>query len=178
MSKKLEFKLVVTDGENVILSKPLSYEAVSNIISNATDSEDNSDLFHVAAKHSASSVREYVAYKDNIDDETLSGLSTDSSISVLRNLVRSRKFKEQASFDQVTQLLGLDTEIAQSIASDIESFTDVDTGKLAQLVAQHSDPAVVASLAGNYGTPKKILKTLLSHSDPHVVSEAKARLDS
>ncbi len=178
MTKILEFKLIVSDGENTILSKSLSYESVSNIISNSTDCDENSELFDVAALHPASSVREYVAYKDNISDATLKKLSSDQSISVLRNLVRSRKFKEQANYDDVVRLIGLDIEIAQSIASDIEAFSEIDTGKLAQLIASHEDPSVVASLAGSYGTPKKVLKSLLGHPDPYVVSEAKGRLEN
>ena len=176
MTKNLIFKLVVTDGDEVVLDKSLSYEAISNVISNSNDCKENSDLFDIAASHPSSTVREYVAYKDNISDVTLKKLSTDSSINVLRNLVRSSKFKEQASFDEVVHLLELDIEIAQSIAGDIETFSEIDTGKLAQHIANHPDPSVVASLARNYGTPKKVLKALLGHNDPYVVSEARERL--
>lgn len=178
MSAKLEFKLVVTEDGVEVLSKVLSYDAVSNIVSNASDNKDNEDLFVVAARHPASNVREYVAYKDHMPDSAMKLLSTDKSISVLRNLVRSQKFKEHATIEELEKLLLLDTEIAQSIAGDIESFVEADTSKLAALVATHSDPSVVASLAGSYSTPKKILKTLLNHTDPYVVSEAKGRLDN
>jgi hypothetical protein len=177
MSGKLEFKLVVTEDGQEVLSKLLSYEAVSNIVSNASDNKDNEDLFLLAARHPAGNVREYVAYKDHMPDAAVKVLAADKSIGVLRNLVRSQKFKEHATIEELEKLLSLDTEIAQSIAGDIESYSEADTTKLAELVAAHSDPSVVASLAGSYSTPKKILKSLLKHSDPYVVSEAKGRLE-
>ena len=43
MSAKLEFKLVVTENGEEVLTKLLSYEAVSNIVSNASDNKDNED---------------------------------------------------------------------------------------------------------------------------------------
>lgn len=178
MSERLEFKFVVTENGEAVLSKTLSYDAVSSIVSNASDNRENEDLFLVAARHPASSVREYVAYKDHMPDAAMKLLSSDKSISVLRNLVRSQKFKEHATIEELEKLLALDTEIAQSIAGDIESFAEADTSRLAALVATHSDPSVVASLAGSYSTPKKILKTLLTHADPYVVSEAKSRLEN
>ena len=104
-------------------------------------------------------------------------LSKDTSIGVLRNLVRSNAFKENATQAQLEQLIKLDTEIAQSIAGNVEGYEQADVNKLATLLAANDDPSVVASLAQNYSTPKKILKTLTTHSDPYVASEAKARLD-
>ena len=68
MSGKLEFKLVVTENGEEVLSKLLSYEAVSNIVSNASDNKDNEDLFTLAASHPASTVRENVAYKDHMPE--------------------------------------------------------------------------------------------------------------
>jgi len=177
MSKKLVFKLVVTANGEEVLSKLLSYEAVSNIVSNASDNKDNEDLFTLAASHPASIVRENVAYKDRMPEAAVEILSSDKSISVLRNLVRSKKFKELATLDLLEKLLTLDSEIAQTIAGDIESYSEADSAKLVGIIATHSDPYVVASLAGSYSTPKKVLKTLLNHADPYVVSEAKGRLE-
>ncbi len=178
MSGKLEFKLVVLEDGQEVLSKLLPYEAVSNIVSNASDNKDNEDLFLLAARHPASSVREYVAYKDRLPDAAVKLLAADKSISVLRNLVRSKKFREHATIEELEKFLVLDTEIAQTIAGDIDSYSEADTTRLAEFVAAHSDPSVVAVLAGSYSTPKKILKSLLKHHDPYVVSEAKERLEN
>jgi len=177
MAKDLVFKLVVTENGKESYSANLSYEAVSNIVSSFPDKEESNDFFALAAQHQASSVRENLAYKDNLSSEVVELLSKDNSIGVLRNLVRSNAFKENATQAQLEQLIKLDTEIAQSIAGNVEAYEQADVNKLATLLAGNEDPSVVASLAQNYSTPKKILKTLTTHSDPYVASEAKARLD-
>ena len=177
MSGKLEFKLVVTEDGKEVFDKILSYEEVSNIISSASDHKDNENLFLIAARHPARSVRENVAYKDHIPEAVVRTLVADNSINVLRNLVRSQKFKELATIEELEKLLVLDSEIAQSIAGDVDSFAETDAITLAELVATHPDPSVVASLAEGYRTPKKILKSLLKHPDPYFAIAAKCRLE-
>jgi hypothetical protein len=177
MAKDLVFKLVISEAGKDTYTAKLSYEAVSNIVSNYSDNKESNDFFALAAQHAASTVRENVAYKDNLSADVVNVLSQDSSIAVLRNLARSSAFKENATQDLLDRLIKLDTEIAQTIASNVESFEQADVNKLAALLATHSDPSVVASLAQNYSTPKKVLKTLVNHPDPFVASEAKARLE-
>ena len=177
MTKNVVFKLVVLEDDKQVLSKNLSYEIVSNIVSNFPDNAENNDLFGLAARHPAAVVREYVAGKDTLSEETLNVLSADSSIAVLRNLVRTNAFKEHASAELIEKLVGTDIEIAQTVAGDIDSYQSADTGKLYSLFSSHNDPSVVATLAGGYNVPKKVLKNLINHPDPYVVSEAKVRLD-
>jgi hypothetical protein len=97
MSSKLVFKLVVEDGGKEVFAEPLSYETISNIASSYDDSKDSNKFFALAARHPASSVRENIAYKDNISKEILSLLTADKSLPVLRNLVRTEAFKKNAS---------------------------------------------------------------------------------
>ena len=177
MAKDLVFKLVVSNGGKEAYSANLSYEAVSSIASGFSDNSDSNDFFLLAAQHPASSVRENVAYKDQLSTEVVELLSKDNSIAVLRNLVRSSAFRSFATQELLEKLIQLDTEVAQSIANNVESFENGDVNKLSTLLANHEDPSVVVSLAQNYSTPKKILKTLSTHSDPYVASEAKARLE-
>ena len=178
MSKALEFSIVITENGNTVLTKPLSFEFVASIISNFDDNITNSDIFGLAAHHLASGVRENVAYKDAITEDTIQILAQDGAINVLRNLVRTSKFKELATLEQLERLMQRDPEIAISIAGDIDSYSNVDTTKLVDEILKNSDPSVTAALAGGYNTPKKILKSLLSHPDPYVVSQAKFRLDN
>jgi len=177
MSSKLVFKLVVEDGGKEVFSKPLSYETVASITSSYEDAEESKDFFALVAKHPASTVRENVAYKDKISEEILSLLMTDKSIPVLRNLVRTEAFKENASAADIERLIHLDVEIAQNIAGDIDSYQQADASKLCAIILSMEDPSILASLAGNYSTPKKVLKELVNHSDPYVASEAKKRLE-
>jgi hypothetical protein len=173
----IEFYVVaIQDGKETV-KKKLSYEAVSNMVSNASDGSENEDLFIVASKHPSSNVREQVAYKDKLSDEVVDLLSEDKSVAVLRNLVRSQKFKDTASTDKLKSLMSLDVEIAYNIAGDLESYSDADKDELSTFILQHSDPYVLGALAGSYSTPKKTLKLLLKNSDPYVAAQAKSRLD-
>lgn len=177
MSKNLTFKLVIEDGGKEVFSKPLSYEAVSNIASNYTDVDENNDFFVLAARHPASTVRENIAYKDKISSETLSILLTDKSLPVLRNLSRTESFKENASEADIDRLIQMDIEIAQNVAGDVDSYQQADASKIYAAILKMEDPSVAASVANNYSTPKKILKELLKHPDPYVALEAKRRLE-
>jgi hypothetical protein len=178
MSSKLVFKLVVEDSGKEVFSEALSYEAISNIASSYNDSKDSNNFFTLAARHPASSVRENIAYKDKISKETLSLLMADKSMPVLRNLVRTETFRKNASEEDIERLIHLDVEIAQNIAGDIDSYEQADAAKLCAMFLSMEDPSILASLAGNYNAPKKVLKELASNSDPYVALQAKNQLDS
>ena len=175
-SEKIEFKLVIEEDGKQIYSKILSYESVANITSNYDDSSENIYYFSLAAKHPASTVRENVAYKDTISEETVNQLSNDSSVSVLRNLVRTEGFREFATQDVIEKLVKLDFEIAQSVAHNVEQFQQAETTKLHAILMGLSDPSIFYALAGNCNTPKKILKELANHSDSYVSAAAKGSL--
>lgn len=177
MSDKLLFKIVIEDNGKQVYAQTLSYETMSSIVSNYEDDARSNDFFSLAAKHPASTVRENVACKDKISEEIVTELINDTSISVLRNLVRSDAFKEHASHDVVEKLVKFDHEIAQNVAGDIESYQQVNATKLLAVLVALPDPSISYSLAGNYNAPKKVLKELLNHSDPYVASEARRRLD-
>ena len=180
MKKDLVFKLVISDAGKDVFTLQLSYEAIANIVSSYSpenkDTKESNDFFALTAQHPASSVREHVAYNDNLSADVVNLLSQDSSIAVLRQLVKTSAFRENATEDLLDHLIKLDFEIAGSIASNVESFEHCDANKLAALLAAHTDPYVVVNLVQNYNTPKKVLKSLINHPDPYVASEAKARL--
>ena len=178
MSSNIKFTLQATNDGKEVFTAPLTYEALANIVSNYPDHIDSNDFFLLAARHPASTVRENVAYKDHLSVEAIDILAKDTSVAVLRNLVRSDAFREHATHEMLEKLISLDIETAQSIAGYIESFQEVDVVKLAELLAAHADPSVAGSLADNYSTPKKILKKLLTHPDPYVANAAKARLEN
>ncbi len=172
----MEYKLIVSNGKEVIHTSNLSYEALASVISSHPDTESSAELFEVMASHPAAYVRETVAYKDRLSHATVDILANDSSINVLRNLSRSAAFREHASFETVQKLLALDVEIAQNIANNLEGFEQCDMGKLATLLSEHQDLGVLAALAGTYNAPKKILKALAAHPDPYVAFQAKNTL--
>ena len=173
MSGKLEFKLVVTENDNEVLSKLLSYRQVEGIVFNAPDNKDSADMYAVAARHPASGVREAIASNQCLPESVVKALYADKSINVLRRLVWNARFKEMATLEQIEKLLGLDTEIAETIANNIQDFKGAGTEKLDELLVTHADPSVARNLASSYNTPEKLLKTLLTHADPGVAGAAK-----
>ena len=149
---------------------------VDNISNNWPDEESENDLFILMAQHPSSAVRQNIAYKDNISEEICELLSEDTSVGVLRNLVRSAAFKRFASESTIEKIIKTDVEVAQNVAGDVDSFQHADESKLAALLSENSDPQVLESLANNSSTPKKILKTLSNHPDPKIAGNAKISL--
>lgn len=178
MNSKVQFKLVITKDGKEEYSSNLSYDAVNNIVSSALDFEDNNDLFLLASQHPAASVREAVAYKENLSNEVVEILSQDKSIPVLRSLVRSNAFKNLASQELIERLISLDVEIAQNVANSYESYQDADPAKLIEIFTNHEDPSVVISLVQNYSLPKKVIKSFLDYPDQNIAMEAKMRLEN
>ena len=122
MSSNIKFTLQATDDGKEVFTAPLSYDALANIVSNYPDHDDSNELFLLAARHPAATVRENVAYKDHLSLEAIDILAKDTSVAVLRNLVRSSAFREHATHEMLEKLINLDIEIAQSIANYIDSF--------------------------------------------------------
>ncbi len=174
--KSYIYKLGVYEGDKEVYQGALSYEEMMSVISSCPDSPSNQALFEFAAFHPSSTVREYVASKDNLSSKTVEILSADKSINVLRSLVRSSSFKKLASDKLLVELIRLDFEIARNIADYYEQYEMADSSKLIAALLESTDPAVLTSLAGNYSTPKKIIKELANNSDPYVANTAKNRL--
>ena len=179
MSNNLTYKLVITDGKEEKYSSVLSYEDIAYFVDRGNiDANDSMELFRYAAQHPSASVRAYVAYKDSITEEIFQILANDSSIKVLRDLVRSDACKKYATLEHLLKYINLDHELAESIAGSIEDYEKAEVDELVKALIAHSDPSVTASLADNYRTPKKTLKTLTKHVDPHVANSAKRSLEN
>lgn len=177
MSKNLVYKISISDGKKEVYSSELSFSEVQDLISSADDSLQNEKLFELAASHPSEVVRENVAYKDNINQETWEILSEDTSVNVLRRLVNSDACKRNASQKQLEAWIKLDVEIAKNIAGYLDRYEEADIDQLARVLSEHQDTSVIAEIANNSDTPKRILKLLLKHRDPRVASNAKRSLE-
>ncbi len=177
MSKNLIYKLSISDGKKELYSSNLSFNEVADLISSADDSLINEKLFQCAASHPSETVRENVAHKDNINEETWEILSEDNSINVLRRLVNSDPCKRNASQNQLENWIKMDIEIARNIANNLDRYENVDIDALAKILSEHSDPSVVAEIASNSSIPKKYLKNLTKNIDPQVANNANRSLE-
>ena len=172
MPTNITFKLVITEDGNEVFSTPLTYEAVGSIVGAYPKSEGYQEFLRLAAHHSSSSVREQVAYRENISDETVHALAKDPCLQVVSNLVDNNAFKKCADKELIQEIVRRDIGLARSIAGNLDGFENYEVSELASLLMESNDPSVLYALASNYRTPKKILKLLMVHADPYVAAQA------
>jgi len=159
------------------LSIEIGYDDLSSIVSSLPDSPDFEEVFYVLAAHPSATVRESVAAKDKINEETVNILASDSDAVVIRALVRSDAARETLTTEQLIKMIKRDVDTAENIAGYVESYNSAEADDIAEALAQHSDPRVRNAVAGNLGSPKKILKNLLKDEDPRVRASAKQSLE-
>jgi len=177
MFQPIEAKLIIEKDGFQLHNVSLSYEALSSLASCSPDSDASTDLFATLSQHPSSSVRERIAYKENLNEDTVLALAVDPSVDVLRNLIRTSAFRRYITDDLLIQIIGRDVEAACFIAENLELLENIDRHNILRLLVLSDDPAIVAAVAGNTSTPKKILKELLRHPDVDVVDRAKQNID-
>lgn len=161
----VEFRLVILEDGKEVLAEPLSAELMPNLLNYYPDNNRSKLFFKYASMHASADVRQQVASKDKIDEDTCEILSRDNSIAVLRNLLRNSVFREFVTLEILTAYLENDKELAELVAGDVECFKSVDTLALSEVLARHPDPSVVLALARNRRVPKKILRDLTQSND-------------
>jgi hypothetical protein len=173
----VKFRLVIEVDNAEVFAEELGSECVGGVAGRLQDVVDNKDLFGLLAKCASSEVRSDIAYKDNLHEETVALLAQDASIDVRRRLCGQTPFKEWASTELLLEYISSDIDCAKTIAGSVAEYKNADMNKVAVDLCKHSDPDVRNVLAGNWGSPKKFVKQLLSDADPSVRSSAKRTLD-
>ena len=173
---KLEFRLVVVEDGKEVLSDLLSCELLSTIANYYPDKASSERFFKYASLHPSAEVRQQVAYKGKIDEDSCRVLIEDNSAAVLKNLLRNSVFREIATLEIIEKIMKRDPELAVAVAQDVEAFKAVDIQNLADVIASNSDPFVVLALAQNRRAPKKVLRDLSMHEDPLISESARENL--
>lgn len=173
----VKFKLVIEiDGDDVF-NEELGSEAVSGLTGRLPDTAESKEVFGYLAQCASSEVRTDIAYKDNLNEETVERLSQDASIEVRRRLCGQTPFREWASTEILLEYISADIDCAKTIAGSVGDYSNSDANKVAIELCKHSDPDVRNALAGSWGAPKKFVKQLLSDPDASVRASAKRTLD-
>jgi len=159
------------------LSIEIGYDDLSSIVSSLTDSPDFEEVFYILAAHPSATVRESIAGKDKINEETVKMLASDSDAVVIRALVKSDAARLNLTTEQLIEMTKRDVDTAENVACSFESYFNAEAEDIAEALAQHSDPRVRNAIAGNSSSPKKILKNLLKDEDPRVRASAKQSLE-
>lgn len=176
--QKLEFTLVVTREDGTTIEASLGYSVVRSIAQTVDDHPSQMMLIDVLARHPSSSVRQEVASRDCLSEERIAALADDPDIEVRRAVRRSAAFCRWATTERLLEMSAGDVDFALQVACDVQCFDAAEIDRLAEGLAQHSDPQVRAALAEGWRTPKRILKKLLKDQDHEVGIIAQRTLDS
>ena len=170
---KMEAKLIVNGHEISV-----GIELLGRIVSDLADYEENQEIFHILAQSASANIRQEIAYKDNISEETAMLLLNDKDITVLERIINNNVAKELIDDDILNNIMeNANEELLKEIASNFDSFENISADKIANKLIELENPYVTLSIAENYSSPKKILKSLLKHSDPDIVRAAKSSLE-
>lgn len=172
----VKVKLLIELDDAEAFTGELGSEAVSGLTGRLADVAENKEVFGYLAQYVSSEVRYDIAYKDNLNEETVELLSQDASIEVRRRLCNQRSFLEWASTELLLEYISADIDCAKTIARCVVDYSKADANKLAIELCKHSDPDVRNSLASNWGA-KKFVKQLLSDPDASVRATAKRTLE-
>lgn len=159
----MQIKLVVGQRE-----VQLGWEVVESLIGSLPDEDESlADLFHDLAQSDVAAVREAVARKSVISEETVGSLASDPSPEVIWALVNAQRCKLTES--ALTQIIQRNwSTVNRDIAQSIESYDQNDITAIGKLLASSPDPSVRSALAGNRCAPKIIVRQLLRDPDSEV----------
>lgn len=159
------------------LSIEIGYEDLAWMVSNLPDSADFEEIYSVLATHPSASVREIVAGKDKLNEETVNTLAADPDALVIRALVRSDAARDTLTTEQLVSMIKRDIDTAENIGGYVEGYNNADVDTVVEVLLKHPDPKVRNAIAYNSSSPKKALKSLLKDADPKVRASAKASLE-
>ncbi|TYT74191.1 hypothetical protein [Desulfobotulus mexicanus] len=166
-----EVKILVNDKVFV-----LNYEDVSEyLVDFIPDRPEAAKVFSELAYYPIPSVRECMAEKENIDDETIRVLLGDSQVSVLRKLVNHHM--QRLEKEDVLRLLQTgDATIQESIAYDLRKFEEPERLVYAEYLCKSDNLIVRGILAENRHIPEEVLEILLNDRNPDVAKKAEVTL--
>ena len=170
---------IEVDGES--FGAELGHEAVESVLYYIPDTEENAGIFAALAKHPFPRVRERVAEKRNLDQETLMKLAEDTDPRVVASVAYSECFKEEASLDQLKKIMEReDEQTLSNIIAYCGSFSKISVDEIAQAIKDLNiqNPYVLLQAANSYDMPTNFIEELTEHPDASVSSAAKEQLNN
>ena len=168
----MDAKLIV-DGVEITVG----IELLGRIADNLEAHESYQDIFHVLAKSASANIRQEIAYKDTISEETALLLLEDKDSAVLERIVRNDVAKIVITKEILDNILKVANEaVLKEIANNCENYENIGQEDVVKKLLEIGNPSVTLAIAENYSTPNKILKTLLKNSDPDIARAAQKSL--
>lgn len=151
----------------------VGYALLTVIAENLPDDPMYADALDTLAQSHSSQIRAHVARKHVLRASTVELLSQDSSMDVLRALVKNHAAcKVMAGPDVMQMIRKNDGPLGEAIATHLHLFEKCDTQVLAGALAQSTDPQVRGALAANKNTPPGVLQGLAFDADAEVSRRA------
>ncbi len=150
--------LTLTNGSQTF-SIQLQAGALEALSTKLTDNLSNAGIFDLLSQHPDFAVRMAVAGMENLSNGAVGRLATDSSQSVIRQLLQSKAARKRLSSSQALTIAQRDPELAVAVADAVEDFSLDDDAVMAYLES-HADTHVRTKLAANPFIGNAVLRRL------------------
>jgi hypothetical protein len=160
-------QLVLTSGDQRAVIN-LTPTALSAVAAKLTDNSEQAPAFDLLSEHADFEVRLAVAGMENLSNEAIGRLAADSSLSVVRQLLKSKAARPKLTPQQVLAIVERDPELAGFVAAIVEDFA-LDDERILSYLESHPDTHVRTKLAGNPFAGNTVLRRLAaSDTDANV----------
>lgn len=176
MGRGMEFKLVITEGNQHVASTYLGHEVLSQIAARTTNWQEGPvyrELHRYLVQYPHPEVwREVAATARDVD--VFEALLEKRDCMTLSRLASNEFFLRSAKQEQVLYLIAYDASVAVEIAryrSCLNESEFIDINEIHEALIALKNYEVDAALAGD-SSFKKIVKQMSKHPDPFVAAEA------
>ena len=147
----------------------LGAEILGVFVSFLPERRDASDVFEELAQHPGAEVREAVASKKPLTDETVRLLAQDKSQAVLIALINNDAANQQIPASRVDEFIATDdSAMLRTIFQNIQNMTQLDTARIVNSLANHKDASLRREVARSSDTGIELLHHLARDEDPDV----------
>jgi hypothetical protein len=173
-SPEMVIRLIINNVE----VKLKGYDSIKDLTQQLPDKEGYEAIYHELAKLPSADVREVVAWKDNLGEDTVKLLLDDSSPTVLERIIRNDKFPKFADKEMLIKILNTQLkDVLENLADNVEEFNEGIRDWLCNELLKQKDPGIRMKLARNQDVPLNILGELAKDDDEDVATKAKESLE-
>ena len=157
----------------------LSADALGDLVSSLSDRKDAADFFEELASYPYAKVREAVAWKSCLTDETVKVVAQDKPAAVFIALINNAALSDRIPTIRIHELVAAnDVAMLHAILQNLESMPQLDAGHFHHMFAIHEDAALRLEVAQASDVKLALLQHLARDEDPDVREAASVALQS
>ncbi len=154
-------------------SLDISADDLANIVNALPERRGTSKLYKVLARSSSAKVRQAVANKSPLSDETVRLLSQDRTQAVLIALLNNDAANQRIAKSKIAEWIADDdVDMLQTIFQNLKNLTQLDTAHIFYKFARHFDAAIRLEVALSSDTDVETLELLTTDEDSEVCEVA------